>query len=139
MTTYTEKRNETATLPMFASLGAGVSVVLTAVGTFWDLTNNETGEPDGFVEFLPVIGIIAVATALVFGLVARRPTPVKSLVLGVLSVLSIAVFWAGLPAVFAAASLACAVGSERRTAPAKTGIVLSILALGGAVILAIAG
>ena len=137
MTTFTAKSDTAASWPMFAALGAGLSVVLTALGTFWDFNGNDPGGRDGIGEYLIVVGIIAVATAIVFA-VARRPSPVKALVLGVLSVLSIVVFWAGLPAVLAAGSVASATGS-RMTAAAKTGVGLSALAAIGAVVLAFTG
>ena len=78
MTTYTEKQTSTSAWPTFAVAGAGVSTVLCAVGTFWDLTNNESGEPDGLAAFLPIVAVIAIATALVFGLVVRTARPENS-------------------------------------------------------------
>jgi len=119
--------------------------VLTALGTFWDLTGNEPDSAQGWEEFLPVIGVILVAAAIVFGL-AVRPGPqagTRAIVLAVLSVLSLVVFWSGLPAVLAAGSVANAVaarGSDGAlTGLAKASIGISAVALALAVAAAIAG
>jgi hypothetical protein len=138
MTTYTDKTVAQAN-GLFAALGAGLGIVLTAVGTFWDLTNNESGKPDGFSEFLPVVGIVIVATAVVFGVVARRPSPAKALGLGIAAVLSCVVFWSGVPSVLAAGALACAFGSPRLTRASKAGIGLATVATVLAIAAAIAG
>ena len=147
MTTYTENRTtDTSTnRPLFAALGVGVAIVLTALGTFWDLTGNEPDSTQGWEEFLPVIGVILVAAAIVFGL-AVRPGPqagTRAIVLAVLSVLSLVVFWSGLPAVLAAGSVANAVaarGSDGAlTSLAKASIGISAVALALAVAAAIAG
>ena len=133
--------------PLYAALGAGVSVVLTAVGTFWNITGNESPDYDFVSEYLPVAGIIVVATALVFGLVVRgaegRGAGIRALVLAILSFLSLAVFWAGLPAVLAFGAVACALaargGSGGLAVPAKVGLAISAVTLALAVTLAIVG
>lgn len=139
MTTNTISTEPRSGWPMFAALGAGISVVLTAIGTFWDFNNNDPGGHDSISEYLIVVGIIAVAAALVFGLVARTPSPTKALVLGILSVLSLVGFWAGLPAVLAAGSMACAFGSPRLSGASKAGVALSAVAVALAVVAAFVG
>lgn len=133
--------------PLLAVLGYATSGVLTAVGTFWDLTDNESGSDHSVSEYLIVLGIAAVALAIVFGLVVRTAESGnagrRSAVLGVVGFLSIAVFWAGLPAVIAAGSLACALTQKDQdrsfSASSKAGLALSSLTLAAAVWLAIAG
>jgi hypothetical protein len=147
MTTYNEKTNSSTSWPMFAALGAGVSAVLIAVGNFWDLTDNETGEPSGWSDFLPLLGVIAVATILVFGLVVRTATPStaarRGLILAVLGLLSTAAFWLGISAVLAAAAVSCAMtsrGSDGRLGlAAKASIGVSVVTVALAVAAAIAG
>ena len=146
MSTYTEKSSGTSTWPMFAVIGAGMAAVLTAVGTFLDLTDNEDG--GGSVgEYLVVIGIIAVATAIVFGLVVRTASGdgagTRALVLALVGLLSSAVFWAGLPSVLAAGAVACALvardqlGQMPRRATAA--VAIAVLTAGLAIVAAIAG
>jgi hypothetical protein len=148
MSTYTEKMSGTSSWPMYALVGAGVAAVLTAVGTFADLTNNESGGSDGSIgEYLVVLGIIALATAVVFGLVVRTASGsgagTRALVLAIIGLLSSVVFWAGLPAVLAAGSFACAsaVRDETGRMPRRAiaAVVLSTLTVGLAVAAAIAG
>ena len=62
----------------------------------------------------------------------------RALVLAVLSLLSLAVFWTGLPAVLAAGAVACATAARTSTA-AKVAFGLSALTIIGAVALAIVG
>jgi hypothetical protein len=146
MSTYTEKMSGTSSWPMYAVVGAGLAAVLTAAGTFVDLTDNEDGG-GSIGEYLVVIGIIAVATAAVFGLVVRTTSPdraaTRALVLAVVGLLSAAVFWTGLPAVLAAGSLACATTSRDDTGrmPRMTiaAVAISLLTIGLAVLAAIAG
>lgn len=139
MTTSTMD-NETHTgWPMFAAMGAGFALVLTAIGTFTDVNGNDTGQHDSFGQYLIVVGIIAAATAIVFGLVARKPSPTKALVLGILAVVTLVAFWAGLPPVFAAGALACALGSPRLTGAAKAGVGLAAIAVTLAAVAAFVG
>lgn len=147
MTTYAENDRDAMTgWPMYAALGAGISLVLTAVGTFWDVSGNDTAAHDGLSDYLPVVGVVAVATVLVFGLVVRTATPAsagtRSLVLGVLSVLTLIVFWSGLPAVLALGAIGCAAVarvSGRVPVTAKAGAGLGMVALGLAVVAALFG
>jgi hypothetical protein len=133
--------------PLLAALGYGASAVLTAAGTFWDLTDNESGSGHSADEYLIVLGTSAVMLAIVFGLVVRAAergnAGRRSAVLGVVGFLSNAVFWAGFPAVIAAGSLACALTQKDRdrsfSAGSKAGLALSGLTVAAAVMLAIVG
>lgn len=132
--------------PAFAAAGAGLSAVLTAVGTFWDLTDNESSSAESLGEYAPVLGIIAVATAIVFGLVVRTATPAsapgRALSLAIVGLLSTAVFWAGLPAVLAAGSMACALVDRQDSRLSRRSLiafVLSVVTIALAIIAAVAG
>jgi hypothetical protein len=147
MSTYTEKVSRMATWPLFAMIGASAAVVLTAVGTFWDLTDNEKGGNDSIGTYLSLVGFIAVATAMVFGLVVRTAAGsragTRALVLAIIGLLSTAVFWSGLPAVLASASVACALVAReelgRTPGTAKTALGISAVTIAVAVYAAIVG
>lgn len=132
---------------VYAAIGAGTSLVLAAVGTFTDLTGNDSGSNNDLGDFLPVVPIIAAAAALVFGLVVRTATASnaanRALALAVLGLLSVAVFWAGLPAVFAAGAACCALISKgtgaRFSGKATASLGIAAITLALAVGLAIAG
>lgn len=145
MTTYTPS-SETSPAPSWPALavaGAALATILTAVGTFWDVTGNDTADTQGIAEFLPVVGIILVATAIVFGLVVRTASPAtgtkRGLVLSVLAVLTLPVFWAGLPPVLAAGAVACAVIASPRGTAARVALVLAALVTVLSVVAAVAG
>lgn len=108
--TYAEQRSTTS-WPMYAALGAGVALVLTAIGTFWDISGNDT-QSGTLPEYLVTAGFILVATALVFGLVVRSARPAnagtRALVLAIVGLVTIVGFWTGLPPVLAVAAIACA-------------------------------
>jgi len=133
----------------FLALGAVVvSGVLTALAVFWDLTGNDPEpEEQPLGEFLVVLGVIIVVTAAVFLFVVRgaaRGNPGRrSLILGILGVLSLAVFWAGVPVVLAAAAVAVALVERdalgRFGTMAKTGLGLAAAATLASIILAVAG
>jgi len=141
MATHTVSGPVSTGRSMYAAIGVGISLVLTALGTFWDFNGNDPGDKSdqGMVEYLITVGMIVVAAAVVFGLVTRASSPTKALVLGILSVLSLVVFWAGLPAVLAAGSLSSAFGSDRLTGASKTGIGLSAVAVALAAVAAFIG
>lgn len=132
---------------LLATLGAAASVIAGAVGTFWDVTGNETADRDGLAEFLPVLVTAAIGTAIVFGLVVRTAAAGnagrRALVTAVVGLLTIVVFWTGLPLVLAAGAIACAMverdalGTTSGRAKAVYGITGLTAAL--AVLAAIAG
>lgn len=131
--------------PAFAAASAGVSAVLTAIGTFWSpLANYEaTQSRDDLFSWLFVVGIIAVASAITFGLVVRTARPERAdrrgLVLAVLSAASIVVFWAGLPVVFAGGAACLALSNNPVTTKGKIALAIAVLVSGSAVWLALAG
>lgn len=127
--------------PLLAVLALGVAAVLNAVGSFTD-----GGEEHGWGDFLFVLALSAVATAVVFGWVVRTApsgnAPRRALVLGILSVLAVAVFWAGILVPLAVGALACALvarDQRRAGAPVAVGAGLAGLALAAAVVLAFVG
>jgi hypothetical protein len=141
MTTYAETPTRTtSSWPTYAALGAGLALVLTAIGTFGDRAADGTAK-HGWEEYAVVVAIIALATALVFGLVVRSATPAnagtRAIVLAVLSVVSILVFWTGLPPVLAFGAIACAMKS--RSGLAKAAMVLAGISIVGAGVLAVIG
>jgi hypothetical protein len=85
----------------FAATAAGLAMGLLALAY---LVN--TPDEDALRQFLVVTGIIAISTALVFGLVipralARGGSPGIALTLSLLGLLFVAAYWSGLPPVFA--------------------------------------
>jgi hypothetical protein len=133
---------------LLAVFGAVDAALLTGVGTFWDLTGNDAdGASASWGDYAVCLGVIAFATAVVFGLVVRTAATGnpgrRGVVLGVLSVLTVAVAWSGLPMVLAAGALACAfLRRDRHGAfgAAGTAILVDVtLATAGAIAFAIAG
>ena len=146
-TTYTDQPSTGSSRSLFAALGIGIALVLTAIGTFWDVTGNDTND-EGLGAWLVVVGIVVVAAAIVFGLVVRPEAAgagTRAVVLGVLAVLTVVVASLGLPAVLAAGAAACALGSGARRADGaisgagKAALALSAVALAGAVVFAFVG
>lgn len=121
--------------PLLAALGIGTALVLTAVATFWDATGNDSADNDQASTYPIVIVIVAVTSALAYGLVVRsaaRGVPGRrSLLTALVAFVSLAAFWSGIPVVLASASLACAlVDKDQRGA-------LSRQALTGAAVSAV--
>lgn len=145
MTTTYATTTGTSTWPAWAAGSAGVSAVLTAIGTFWSpLANYEaTQTREDFLSWLVVLGVIGVAAAIAFGLVVRTASTERAdrrgLILAVLSVLSIVVFWAGLPVVFAAAGACLALSQGRPSTMGRVTLAIGVLVSGFAVFLALAG
>lgn len=133
--------------PTYAALGIGVALLLTLVGTFTHLGGEveEGGHDAG--EYLVVVGMILVGALVVFGLVAKVVTPANAGVfavsLAVVGLVSLLVFWSGLPAVLAAGALACVAVEGRDGAPrsvaAKVATALAVLVLALAVLAAVFG
>ncbi|HSP60398.1 MAG TPA: hypothetical protein VLO09_04995 [Ornithinimicrobium sp.] len=145
-TTYRESTELTGpTWPMYAALGVGTALALAAVGTFANPTGNSASE-QGLREFLIVAGIVVVAAAVVFGIVARTAAEAgaatRALVLAILGLLSLALFWTGLPPVLAFGAIACATAAGRGgTLPgrAKVAMGLALVTVALAVVAAIVG
>ncbi len=133
-----------ANWPLYAALSTGLSAVLTAIGTFWSplASYDATRTEHDFMAWLVVLGITVVAAAIVFGAVVRT-TPaeggrVRTVVLAVLGVLTLAVFWTGLPVVLAGGATCCALVAPRRTS-SRIALVLSVLVVAVAAWAALAG
>ena len=132
--------------PLMAALGIGASLIVTAVGTFSDLTGNDS-RAESWQEYGVVAAVVVVTAAVVFGLVVRTAaqgnTGRRALALGVVSFLSIAVFWAGLPLVLAAGAIACALTDRDArggmSGLAKAGVALAAITAAIAAFLAVAG
>lgn len=133
------------TWPALAAIGVGLAAVLTAIGTFWDLTGNDapSDSKDRFLEYLVTVGIFVIAAAIVFGLVVRTATPAngatRAIILAVLSLLSLVVFWAGLPAVLAAGAASCALLAAPRGSAAKIALGIAGVSTVLAAVMAITG
>ncbi len=109
-----------------AALAAAIAAALAAWGTFGE------SDPDS-AEYLIVVGIIAVATAVVFGWVVPRGFRSKAsgrtaLALAVLGVLTIAVFWSGLTPVLAVGGIV--LGWAGRKARRGAGLSRAAIAVG---------
>jgi Na+/serine symporter len=132
--------------PLLAAAGLGSSALLTAVGSFWSRSIKD-GVQHSVGEWLFCVGIAAVTTVIAFGLVVRTAprgnAARRSLITATVAVLSLAVFWAGIPAVLVAAALACAlVDKDRRGSFSRmsaVALVLSGLVLAAATAAAIFG
>lgn len=132
---------------VLAAAGVALSAAAMAVGTFTDLTGNETGERDGATEYAFSLGTIAVIATLAYGLgvrgAERGSASRRAAVLGVLAAATFIVFWTGAPLVLASASVACALVDRDRLgsfgAGSKIGLTGSTLAAVSAVVLAIVG
>lgn len=154
MSTHTQQVNGNDTdapqWPVFAALGAAVASILTAIGTFVDVFGPKEERSNGMEEFyswLVAVGIIAVATALIFGLAvrtARRGNPsTRALVMALLAVPTVIVAWSGLPPVLAAGATACALAAResrgRFSGQDKVSLALVVVAMAGAITFALAG
>jgi hypothetical protein len=147
MTTATTTQTAPSRTPLIAALGFATSAVLSAIGTFWDVTNNDNSNNHSASDYLFPLGVAAVLTAIVFGLVVRtaangRPG-LRSAILGALGVATLIVFWAGAPSVLAAGAIATALVERDETGSfgtgGKAGLALACVAVAGAVVLAITG
>ena len=148
MTTTTDRTVPSAirrNWPPFAVGSAGIALVLTAIGTFWSpLASYEATQTlEDLRNYLVIVPVIAIAAAIVFGLVVRRApdtgADVRAIVLAVLSVLTIVVFWTGLPVVLAAGAACLALSGSTRRGTAGVVLVLAALVTIAAVWLALAG
>ena len=115
-----------------------LAVVLLAIGAYG-------GDDDNATTYFIISSLIAIAVALVlFVLILpriRRPG-VGSLIIGIVAVVSIVVFWLGLPTVIGAAAIALGLGARERgaeTGKGTAGIVLGALAIVAHIVLAFVG
>jgi hypothetical protein len=88
-----------------AVAAVAVATAFAALGTF-----GSPGGNDGATEFLVVLAIVAIGAVAVFGFVVPRglgheAAGASALVLSILGVLTVAVFWTGLPPILAAGGI----------------------------------
>jgi hypothetical protein len=138
--------------------GAAVALGCTLVGTYVETPWENSGTGAWGVEFgsnggwtaLAVLVAFLVVGAFVVGLATARARAVppertarRALVLAGLGVLTIAVFWTGLPAILAGGSAGLALDARRRLgrlpAPAAVALTVAALTVVGAVYLAVTG
>lgn len=113
---------------------AGVAVALAAALAAWGTYGEEHPENR---EFLIVLGFIAVAAAVVFGWIVprgfrREAAGATALALSVLGLLTIAVFWSGLPPILAAGGLVlgwAGRNAQRGTFLCRAAVVVGALAI----------
>lgn len=115
-----------------AAIAFVIAAALAAWGTWGGDEDHSTG------DYLIVLAVIAVSAAIVYGLVLPRwGTPRTGIILGVLAVLSIVVFWSGLPVVLGIAAIVIGLsyrGSKEGSGAATAALVLGALALVGSVV-----
>jgi hypothetical protein len=112
-----------------AAVAIGVAALLGAWGSF--------GDNGDFGDYWPLLIIIGIVAAIVFGLVVPRglsgnwPTARTGLILSVLGLLTVVAFWSGAPPIFAFAGILLGyVARERaRSGIATAAIVIGVLAL----------
>jgi RsiW-degrading membrane proteinase PrsW (M82 family) len=120
-----------------------LGVALTAVGTFTDLTGNDSGdEEDEVVAWFVLVAVLAVITWVVYRFWYERAAaadvaPGSALAGGILAAVTVLAFWTGLPCVFAVGALE--LGRRGGGPRAAIGMALSVLAIVAAVWLAIVG
>ena len=150
MTTSTAQLDRTTSpsrTPLLAAIGIGSSAVLTAISTFVGPNTSDDPSRDDVSTWLLCVGIAVAAAVIGFGLVVRTASrgnaARRSAIAGVVAVLSIAVFWSGLPLVLAAVALACAlIDRDARGSfgtPSLVGLGLAGLTTVAAVVLSFVG
>ena len=88
-----------------AVAAVGVAAAFAALGTFGD-----SGGDHGAKDFLIVLAIVAIGAVAVFGFIVprglgREAAGASALVLSILGLLTVAVFWTGLPPILAAGGI----------------------------------
>ncbi|MDQ1604821.1 MAG: hypothetical protein QOE01_2666 [Actinomycetota bacterium] len=119
-----------------------LAAVLTLIGTFEPFHSTSTSTTHDARDWLVLLAFIVVGAVVVFGISARvlsRPGPhdTAAIVFGAMGVLSVAVFWTGLPSLLAGGAVVCA--ADARSARSAIGLVLAAATLLGAVVLAFTG
>lgn len=148
----------TRPVPRMAAAAAGAALLLMLVGTYVDTPFKASGarrwalttEGEGIGELLLLVAFAALGAAVVFGVVVARGlrrapegTARVALAVAVVGLLSLAVFWTGLPAILAAGAAVLALDARNRLgrAPAAVGVALglAVLTVVGAIWLALSG
>jgi hypothetical protein len=125
---------------LFAVGSFVVSAILTAIGTFSGSDDNQ------FWQWLVILAVTAVAVAALFWVIVPRfdgGTGGAALVTAIVSVVSLAVFWIGLPVPIAAGAAFLALGAQERPDARRpyvnAALVISAIVVVLAVVLAFAG
>lgn len=128
-----------------ATASAGLAVALTAIGTAEPFRDSDVAPAWGAWAAFNLLTILASAV-LVFGPVHRiirrgGPTAARTaVVLAVLSVLSLGVYWSGLPCVLAGGAILAAHEARKHgTSRAAAALVLAAAAIAGAIAVALFG
>ncbi len=122
MATEARERGKPASRVVIAALVAvGIAAGLAAWGTF-----GGEGENDSAGDYLAVLAIIAVAAAVVYGFIVPRAlgganAARTALILSVIGLVTVVVFWSGLPVVFAVAGIFTGVQVQQRMGMGATG------------------
>jgi hypothetical protein len=119
--------------PGLVRVTAAIAIVMAAVLAAW---GSFSGNGD-FGDYWPVLIIIGVVAAIVFGLVVPRglsgawSPAITGLVLSVLGLLTVAVFWSGAPPIFAFGGILLGYVARARAASgiATAAIGIGVLAL----------
>ncbi len=125
-----------------AIAAVALAAALAALSTFGDHSGNSSH--DGR-EFLIVLAIVAVGAAVVFGFVVprglgREAVGTAAIILSVLGLLTVAVFWSGLPPVFAAVGILlgwAGRNADRGRMLCRIALAIGVLALAGDVAVAL--
>ncbi len=116
--------------------------VIAAVGTLIANVNVQEGEEGGMREWVMTLVIAAVVALVLYLILTRVPSSdTTALVLGILAILTFAVFWLGIMPVFAgaAAGVALSGGTDGRSVKATAALVLAALAIIGFLVLVFIG
>ena len=141
----------------WTAAGAGVALACVLVGSYvqtpwksgpgeWGVDVRGNGGWGGLALLVAVVAVAAVLVGLVTArarAVAPERTARRALLLAGLGVVSIVVFWTGLPPVLAGGAAGLAVAARRRLGQlpgsAATALVLAVLTVAGALYLAVTG
>jgi hypothetical protein len=118
--------------PGYVAITAAVAIAVAAALGAW----GSFGDNGDFGDYWPVLLIIAVLAAIVFGFVVPRavggawPIARTGLILSVLGLLTVAVFWSGAPPIFAFAGILLGYFARRRgeTGVASAAVIVGVIA-----------
>ena len=119
--------------PSAVAITAVVAVAISAALGAW----GSFGDNGDFGDYWPVLIIIAVLAAIVFGFVVPRavrgvwPAARTGLILSVLGLLTVAVFWSGAPPIFALPGILLGYFARQRgeTGLATAAVIVGVLAV----------
>jgi hypothetical protein len=119
--------------PGFVAITAGLAVAVAAALGAW----GSFGDNGDFGDYWPVLLIIAVLAAIVFGFAVPRavrgawPLARTGLILSVLGLLTVAAFWSGAPPIFAFPGILLGYSARQRgeSGLATAAIVVGVLAI----------